>query len=85
MISPLTAGVDARSQTGNATHHGVITALDDNALARPLHAVGGEEANVLGLKRVLVGALDTTLLGLGLAGQGGVVHLVTKMMSRDNP
>jgi hypothetical protein len=49
--------------------------LDDNPLAGTFHAVGGEKADVLGLKRVLMCALDTTLLRLGLAGEGGVVHL----------
>lgn len=39
------------------------------------NTVGGEEGNVPGLQRVVVGEVRSTSLRLGLAGQRGVVHL----------
>lgn len=53
----------------------VISAADDDSLGSAFDSVGGEECQILGLKRVLVGELMSAGLGLRLAGQTGVVHL----------
>lgn len=42
---------------------------------RTLNAVGGEEGDVTGFQRVVMGAVGRPGLGLRFAGQGGIVNL----------
>lgn len=39
------------------------------------NSIGGEESQVLGFEWVVVGEFGASGLGLGLSGEGGVVHL----------
>mmetsp|Transcript_1680 Transcript_1680/g.3152 ORF Transcript_1680/g.3152 Transcript_1680/m.3152 type:complete len:473 (-) Transcript_1680:150-1568(-) len=67
----LTAG--GHGKGSNASHDSVVTGGDDNSLTGSLRDLSSEEAKVLGLKGVFVGALLLTLLGLGLSSKGSVV------------
>merc|ERR1719384_1086505 len=69
--------LQARGQTSNPAHHGVVSNVDHHSGGSSLHGVGGEESQVLGLQRIVVGEFRGPGLGLGLSSQGGVVHLET--------
>lgn len=44
-------------------------------LSVTFNSIGREESQVLGFQRVFVGEFRASGLGLGLSGEGGVVHL----------
>mmetsp|Transcript_18870 Transcript_18870/g.38698 ORF Transcript_18870/g.38698 Transcript_18870/m.38698 type:complete len:959 (+) Transcript_18870:1132-4008(+) len=66
--------VGSHSKLGDASHDGVVSDGDDDSLAGSLGDLSSEEAEVLGLEGVIVGALLPTLLGLVLSGKRGLIN-----------
>merc|ERR1719431_192905 len=73
----------SRCQASDPSHDSVVSNHDNHSDGSSLHSVGGEEGDVLGLQGVLVGEFRASGLGLGLASEGGVVHLESSAL--DDP
>ena len=69
----LEKGKCSLSETTADTNHGVVPDGDDDPRGRALHGVGGEEGEVLGLLRVVIGALGRPRLRLRLARQAATI------------
>jgi len=67
----------ACSQIGHLAHDGVDACPGDNSLGRAAHHEGRVEGHVARAQLVLVGGVHVQLVGLGFAGQDGVVDSET--------
>ena len=69
------SSVQSGGQVGNTTHNSSVSGVDDDSLGSSFDGVGGEEGDVFGFQRVLVGAFGRTRLRLRLSGERRVIDL----------